>query len=269
LADRFLPYCRCFVADCEVTVSWGNESTCGFLSIQSDRWLGGALQLGALAEFAEPLVACNPLDNPNMPNMAPLPEAPLPEEGYAWVAGPYSPIDKDGVRVRTVKCMHADGVAVNDAFCIDPNVPEDELWKPASSTTSRPLTGKIALTSRGVCTFSNKGTHSLDGVPTSKTSALDASPLSRSHATGQMAELAGAVAALVVNTRDVTADESGLIRMAADASLLGIPLIMVAKIPGASLQAAVRENPALAVSIRTHAWVSEGAHGLRVGCGPR
>ena len=141
------------VADCEVTISWGNESTCGIFSYQSDKWLGGALQLADLAELAEPAVACNPLDNPNEPNVA----SPLPEEGYNWVAGPYSPPDLQGQRVRTVKCMFHDGAVVNDTLCNDPKIPEDELWRPADATTSLPLTGKIALIARGVCTFINKG----------------------------------------------------------------------------------------------------------------
>jgi hypothetical protein len=141
------------VADCEVTISWGNESTCGIFSYQSDKWLGGALQLADLAELAEPAVACNPLDNPNEPNVA----SPLPEEGYNWVAGPYSPPDLQGQRVRTVKCMFHDGAVVNDTLCNDPKIPEDELWRPADATTSLPLTGKIGLIARGVCTFINKG----------------------------------------------------------------------------------------------------------------
>jgi hypothetical protein len=141
------------VADCEVTVSWGDESTCGIFADQSDRWLGGALQLSNLAELAEPAVACNPLDNPNEPNAA----SPLPGEAYGWVAGPYSPPGSEGERVRTVNCMGVDGVVVNDTFCIDPTVPDDEQWRPADSTTSRPLTGKIALISRGVCAFATKG----------------------------------------------------------------------------------------------------------------
>ena len=142
-----------FLADCEVTISWGNESTCGIFASQSDKWLGGALQLNELAELAEPPVACNPLDNPNEPNVA----SPLPEEGYSWVAGPYSPPDLQGQRVRTVSCIAHDGNVVNDTFCIDPSIPEDELWRPADTTTSLPLTGKIALIARGVCTFVNKG----------------------------------------------------------------------------------------------------------------
>ncbi len=113
------------------------------------------LQLTALAGFAEPAVACDPLDNPNEPNVA----SRLPQEGHAWVAGPYAPPDMQGQRVRAVKCMDTDGVVVNDTFCIDPTVPEDELWRPAERTASQPLTGKIALISRGVCTFINKGTH--------------------------------------------------------------------------------------------------------------
>ena len=141
------------VADCEATVSWGDESTCGIFAFQSDRWLGGALQLSNLAELAEPGVACNPLDNPKEPNVA----SPLPREGYGWVAGPYSPPGLEGERVRTVNCMGVDGVVVNDTFCIDPSVPDDEQWRPADSTTSRPLTGKIALISRGVCPFITKG----------------------------------------------------------------------------------------------------------------
>ena len=144
------------VADCEVTISWGaqsNESTCGILSYQSDQWLGGVLQLNDLAEFAEPAVACNPLDNPKSPNVA----SPLPEDGYDWVAGPYSPPDSQGRHVRTVECMDHHGAVVNDTFCIDPSIPEDELWRPADSTTSLPLAGKIALIARGVCTFINKG----------------------------------------------------------------------------------------------------------------
>ena len=75
-----------------------------------------------------------------------------------------------------------------------------------------------------------------------------------------MAELAGAAAALVVNTLDVAAAESGLTRMAADASQLGIPLIMVAKSAGSFLQDAVRRNPALRLSVQTHSWVAEGAN---------
>ena len=136
-----------------MTISWGNESTCGIFSYQSDKWLGGALQLADLAELAEPAVACNPLDNPNEPNVA----SPLPEEGYNWVAGPYSPSDLQGQRVRTVKCMFHDGAVVNDTLCVDPKIPEDELWRPADATTSLPLMGKIALIARGACTFINKG----------------------------------------------------------------------------------------------------------------
>ena len=74
-----------------------------------------------------------------------------------------------------------------------------------------------------------------------------------------MAELAGAAAAIVINTRDVEARDSGLDRMWADASQLAIPLIMIAKLAGASLQAAVRAYPELRVDVRTHAWVAEGA----------
>jgi hypothetical protein len=111
------------------------------------------MQLSTLAEFAEPPEACHRLDNPSEPNVA----SPLPAEGHAWVAGPYSPPDKEGLRIRTVQCMGADGVVVNDTLCIDPNVPEDELWQPTSSTTSRVLTGKIALIRRGDCTFATKG----------------------------------------------------------------------------------------------------------------
>jgi hypothetical protein len=136
-----------------VTISWGDESTCGIFAVQSDRWLGGALQLNNVAELAEPAVACNPLDNPNEPNVA----SPLPDEGYGWVAGPYSPPGSEGERVRTVNCMGVDGVVVNDTFCIDPTVPDDEQWRPADCTTSRPLAGKIALISRGVCPFITKG----------------------------------------------------------------------------------------------------------------
>ena len=73
-----------------------------------------------------------------------------------------------------------------------------------------------------------------------------------------MAELAGALAALVINTQEVQAGQSGLMRMGADASQIGIPLIMLAKIAGASLQAAVRGNADLSVGIRTHTWVAEG-----------
>ena len=83
--------------------------------------------------------------------------------------------------------------------------------------------------------------------------------MSRLCATGQTAELAGAVVALVVNTHDVEAGSSGLMRMGADASQIGIPLIMIPKIAGGSLKAAVEANPALRISIRTHAWVAEGA----------
>ena len=151
-----------FLADCEVTISWGNESTCGIFASQSDKWLGGALQLDELAELAEPPVACNPLDNPTEPNVA----SPLPEEGYSWVAGPYSPPDLQGQRVRTVNCIAHDGAVVNDTFCIDPSIPEDELWRPADTTTSLPLTRKIALIARGVCTFVNKG--KCEGRPSSK-----------------------------------------------------------------------------------------------------
>ncbi len=74
-----------------------------------------------------------------------------------------------------------------------------------------------------------------------------------------MAELAGAAAAIVINTRDVEARNSGLVRMWADASQLAIPLIMIPKLAGASLQAAVREYPELYVGVQTHAWVAEGA----------
>jgi hypothetical protein len=74
-----------------------------------------------------------------------------------------------------------------------------------------------------------------------------------------MAELGGADAAIVINTRDVEAGYSGLERMWADASQLAIPLILIPKLAGASLQAAVREYPELRVRVRTHAWVAEGA----------
>ncbi len=150
------------VADCEVTISWDNESTCGIFATQSDKWLGGALQLDELAELAEPPVACNPLDNPTEPNVA----SPLPGEGYSWVAGPYSPPDLQGQRVRTVNCIAHDGAVVNDTFCIDPSIPEDELWRPADATTSLPLRGKIALVARGACTFVDKG--KCEGRPSSK-----------------------------------------------------------------------------------------------------
>ncbi len=152
-----------FLADCEVTISWGtqaNESTCGVLSRQSDRWLGGALQLSAPAVLAEPLLACNRLDNPTEPNVG----SGLPQEGYAWVSGPYGPPDTEGLRVRTVQCLGADGVVANDTFCIDPKVPDGSQWRPASSTASRTLAGKIALTRRGVCTFVSKGTHAFEAV---------------------------------------------------------------------------------------------------------
>ena len=75
-----------------------------------------------------------------------------------------------------------------------------------------------------------------------------------------MAELAGAAAAIVINTRDVEAGYSGLVRITADASQLAIPLIMIPKLAGASLQAAVREYPELRVGVQTHAWVAEGAN---------
>ena len=152
-----------------MTISWGtraNESTCGLLSSQSDRWLGGALQLRALAEFAEPLNACNPLDNPTEPNV----QSALPVRGFRWVTGAYSPPDARSVRVRTVECMGADGAVVNATLCTNPNVPDDELWRPAASTASQPLTGKIALVSRGVCTFVNKGSHSEAAAATKKSS---------------------------------------------------------------------------------------------------
>ena len=145
-----------------MTISWGDESTCGIFAFQSDRWLGGALQLSNLAALAQPAVACNPLDNPNEPNVA----SPLPQEGYGWVAGPYSPPGLEGKRVRTVNCIAHDGVGVNDTFCIDPSIPEDELWRPADATTSLPLRGKIALIARGVCTFVDKG--KCEGRPSSK-----------------------------------------------------------------------------------------------------
>ena len=86
--------------------------------------------------------------------------------------------------------------------------------------------------------------------------------LSRLRATGQMAELAGATVALVINRNLPEPGNSGYLRMWADASQLGIPLIMIPKIAGASLKAAVKANPALRVGIRTHAWVAEGAHEL-------
>jgi hypothetical protein len=113
------------------------------------------MQLSTLAELAEPPEACYRLDNPSEPNVA----SPLPAEGHAWVAGPYSPPDKEGLRIRTVQCIGADGVVVNDTLCIDPN--EDEPWQPTSSTTSRSLTGKIALIRRGTCTFATKGRPSI------------------------------------------------------------------------------------------------------------
>ena len=120
---------------------------------RSERWLGGGLQLTGRAEFAQPSVACNPLDNPLEPNAGGAP----PAEGYAWLSGPYSEPDAQGERVRTVKCTGADGQWVNDTFCIDPTIPEDELWMPATKTTSKPIKGKIAIIDRGVCTFINKG----------------------------------------------------------------------------------------------------------------
>ena len=77
-----------------------------------------------------------------------------------------------------------------------------------------------------------------------------------------MAELAGATVALVIYRNPPEPGNSGYLRMWADASQLGIPLIMIAKIAGGSLKAAVKANPALRVSIRTHAWVAEGAREL-------
>ncbi len=82
------------------------------------------------------------------------------------------------------------------------------------------------------------------------------------RATGRMAELAGSAAALVINTRDFQAGYSGLERMNGRASQLGIPLIMITKNAGASLQAAIRDHPELRISVRTHSWVAEGAQPL-------
>jgi hypothetical protein len=241
------------LSDCEVTISWGNESTCGILSYQSEKWLGGVLQLNDLAELAEPAVACDPLDNPVEPNVA----SPLPEEGFSWVAGPYSPPDLQGQRVRTVKCMAPDGAVVNDTLCIDPTIPEEEVWRPADTTTSLPLMGKIALIARGVCTFINKG--SPEGGEAIADIALAPVSLSGWRAIGQMAELAGATAALVINMNPPEPGQSGHLRSWADGSQIGIPLIVIPLIAGGSLKAAVKANPALRVSIRTHAWVAEGA----------
>ena len=77
-----------------------------------------------------------------------------------------------------------------------------------------------------------------------------------------MAELAGATAALVINRNDPEPGKSGHLRAWADASQIGIPLIVIPKLAGGALKAAVNANPALRVSIRTHAWVAEGAHEL-------
>ena len=77
-----------------------------------------------------------------------------------------------------------------------------------------------------------------------------------------MAELAGATAALVINRNDPDPGRSGHLRAWADASQIGIPLIVIPKLAGGALKAAVNANPALRVSIRTHAWVAEGAHEL-------
>ena len=75
-----------------------------------------------------------------------------------------------------------------------------------------------------------------------------------------MAEMAGSTAALVINRNPPEPGGSGYLRMWADGSQIGIPLILIPQIAGGSLKAAVKENPAIRVGIRTHAWVAEGAH---------
>ena len=75
-----------------------------------------------------------------------------------------------------------------------------------------------------------------------------------------MAEMAGSTAVLVINGNPPEPGYSGYLRMWADGSQIGIPLILIPKIAGGSLKAALKENPALRVGIRTHAWVAEGAH---------
>ncbi len=81
-------------------------------------------------------------------------------------------------------------------------------------------------------------------------------------------ELAGAVAAIVINTVDQAVETSGLSRIGADASKLGVTLLMISKKAGAALQAAVKINTELRVRVRTHAWVAEGAQLLVPVAGP-
>ena len=214
-------------ADCEVTIAWANESACSVLAQRSERWFGGALHLASRAEFSEPAAACHPLDNPRDPNEPSNP----PEEGFGWVTGPYSEPDTSGKRARTIVCSSAEGVAVDDSYCVDPTASPGEIWKPGSSTTSRPMLGAIALIDRGLCAFISKA---------------------------QMVELSGAIAAVVVDTQDRGKEYSGLNRPSADALQVGIPLIFLSKVPGDRLKQAVLADPELRITIDTHMWVAEG-----------
>jgi hypothetical protein len=144
-------------SDCEVTISWGRAgdsmSTCGILAHRSEKWLGGTLKISGHAELAEPTVACTPLDNPNEPNEASW----LRVGNFSWAVGQYSPPDEHGQRFRSVRCTSAEGVTLPDSLCLDEKA-NPTSWQPASSTTSRPLTRKVALIRRGDCTFLKKAT---------------------------------------------------------------------------------------------------------------
>lgn len=220
--------CRLVDADCEVTIAWANESACGVLAQRSERWFGGALHLASRAEFSEPAAACHPLDNPRDPPNEP---SNPPEEGFGWVTGRYSEPDTTGKRARTVVCSSGEGGVVDDSYCADPTASPGEIWKPASSTTSRPMLGAIALIDRGLCAFISKA---------------------------QMVELSSAIAAVVVDTQDRGKEYSGLNRPSADARQVGIPLIFLSKVPGERLKQAVLADPELRITIDTHMWVAEG-----------
>ena len=142
-------------SDCEVTISWGRAgdsmSTCGILAHRSEKWLGGTLKISGHAELAEPTVACTPLDNPNEPNEASW----LRVGNFSWAVGQYSPPDEHGQSFRSVRCTSAEGVTLPDSLCLDEKA-NPTSWQPASSTTSRPLTRKVALIRRGDCTFLKK-----------------------------------------------------------------------------------------------------------------
>ena len=114
-----------------------------------------------------------------------------------------------GKRARTVVCSSAEGGVVDDSYCADPTASPGEIWKPASSTTSRPMLGAIALIDRGLCAFISKA---------------------------QMVELSSAIAAVVVDTQDRGKEYSGLNRPSADARQVGIPLIFLSKVPGERLK---------------------------------